>query len=39
MEGENCVRELYGTELREGESLETYTRVINPCSSDYVSDL
>lgn len=39
MEGENRVRELYGTAQREGESLEIYTGVINPCSSDCVSDL
>jgi len=37
--GENRVRVFYGTEKREGERLEIYTRGISPCSSNRVSDL
>jgi len=37
--GENRVRVFYGTEKREGETLEIYTGGISPCSSDRVPDL
>jgi len=30
---ENCVTVFYGTERREGERLQKYTRGIGPCSS------
>jgi hypothetical protein len=37
--GENRVRVFYGTEKREGESLEIYAGGISPSSHDRVSDL